>query len=405
MSAAGDTLLIRDVRLIDGRGGEPRSDVSILIENEIFREIREGSIPAPAGARVIDAGGKTALPGLVDMHAHLASGGFDTIGEDFLTYEIGPQKRVLEQMLYWGVTSVCNPVQPLPEGLRLRRESEEVPPTAPRLFVSGPGFTAAGGWAGTKDPTARLEPREPAAARRHVAQLAEAKVDFVKVFYDDMDSAFAGSLPRAEESILTAIVEEAHRFGLRVMVHTYDFERAAEAVRTGTDVLAHSVVTAAVDEDFLEAARRNDLLYLATLSVYHDVFDEEAIRRLAAEDFVRKTVPRRTLETLAPGGPLDAFERMIKQSYIKGQLATIDDNLRRVAAAGIAVGVGPDSGVYGSFPGISVHREMELMVQAGLTPGCVLRAATAVGPKYLGRDDIGSVEAGKAADLVIVAGD
>jgi imidazolonepropionase-like amidohydrolase len=400
-----ETILIRNGRLIDGSGRGPLERVSILIGSGRFREITQREITTPRGVPVIDATGKTILPGLIDMHAHLLSGGFDTISEKSMSYDPADQRRALKQMLYWGVTGVCDPVQPLASGLTLRAQITSGSFPSPRLFISGPGFTAPGGWAGSNHPDARFEPGNMQEARQQIDKLARSKVDFIKIFYDDMSDAFAFPLPKLDKELMRAIISQAHARKIRTMVHVYDTEGHKDAIGAGADIMAHSAITAPVDDGYIQLARKNRTLYLSTLSVYHDVFDEVEIRTLISQDFVRKTVPRKTLATLEPREPLASFEKSIKQEYIKKQLPTIDGNLRRVFEAGIPIAVGPDTGVPGAFPGIAVHREMELMVGAGVPPGAVLVAATKTGAEYLGQSSIGTIERGKRADLLLVNGD
>src|SRR5215470_8471575 len=124
--------------------------------------------------------------------------------------------------------------------------------------------------------------------------------------------------------------------------------------------MAHSAISQPVDDEYLDLARKSKTLYLSTLCVYHDVFDEGAIRELISQEYVKRSVPKKTLDTLTSTEPLNSFEKSIKQESIKNQLATIGANLKKVSDSGIAIGVGPDTGVPGAFPGIAVHREMEL---------------------------------------------
>jgi imidazolonepropionase-like amidohydrolase len=394
-------VLIRGGLLIDGTGREPLEDASILIQNGRIKELQKGLKPVPGESSVIDARGKTILPGLIDMHAHLISGGFDTITNVGIIYDLELSKRLLKQMLYWGVTAVYNPVQPLELGLELRRQAAAGTFLSPRLFISGPAFTAPGGWAGTNDPSARFEPRTTDDVRAQLDRLARAQVDIVKLFYEDMSSAFVHPLPKLEKPLMEAVIREAHRRNLKVMIHAYDNRNHKETMEAGADIMAHSAVTVPVDEEYIALARRNRLLYLATLCVFQDAFDKNSIRELIAKDFVRRTVPQKTLSTLSESGPLDEFEGMIQQANIRQQLPTIRQNLERLCEAGISVGVGPDTGVMGAFPGIAVHREMELMVRAGVPPTAVLVAATRTGAECLNRADFGTVEPGKIADLVI----
>lgn len=399
------SILIKNGRLIDGRGRAPVERASILIEGGRFKEIGGGNTNPPPGAHVLDAEGRTVLPGLIDMHAHLLSGGFDTISEKSMSYDPIEQKRALKQMLYWGVTGVCDPVQPLAAGLSLQAQVAANSFLSPRLFISGPAFTAPGGWAGSNDPQARFEPKSLGEVRRQIDRLADARVNIIKLFYDDMRDAFTSPLPKLNKRLMEEIIVEAHARKLRVMVHVYDTLGHKDAMRAGADIMAHSAITAPIDDEYIELARKNRTLYLSTLSVYHDVFDEKEIRDFIAQDFVQKTVPKKTLDTLRSPEPLNSFEKSIKQDYIKNQLPVILNNLERVFEAGIPVGVGPDTGVPGAFPGIAVHREMELMVKAGVPAADVLVGATRTGAAYLGESSLGTIEVGKAADLTIVKGD
>lgn len=403
-AAATGAVLIRGGRLIDGRGGPPLENASILIENGRFKSIRAGALTAPAGATVVDAAGKTVLPGLVDMHAHLLSGGFDTISEKSMSYDPAEQARALRQMLYWGVTTVYSPVQPLATVLELRAATARSAASMPRLFVSGPGFTAPGGWAGSTDPAARFEPKTAAEAREQVALAARAGIDIFKVFFDDMSHAFVTPLPKLDRALMTAIIAAAHARKRKVMVHAYETANHKAAMRAGAEIMAHSAVTEPIDAEYLDLAAKSRTLYLGTLSVYNDVFDANAIRELAALEAIRTSVPKKTLATLTEGPVLEAFEGSIKGDYFKRQLPTIMANMKRAFEAGIAVGVGPDTGVPGAFPGFAVHREMELMVKAGIPPADVLVAATRTGARYLDQPSLGTIERGKVADAVVVAG-
>ncbi|MBA2526273.1 MAG: amidohydrolase family protein [Pyrinomonadaceae bacterium] len=399
-----DVVLIRNGHLIDGTGKEPNQNTSILIENGKFKEISRGNLRASAGALIIDAAGKTVLPGLIDMHAHLISGGFDTLSEKSMSYDPVEQKRALKQMLYWGVTVVYVPVQPLESGLQLRTQVARGAFPSPRLFISGPGFTAPGGWGGANQPAARIELKDLREIKPQVHRLARAKVDILKLFYDDMTSSFIRPLPKLEKRLMEAVIKEAHARKLKVMVHAYRTEDHKDAIRAGADIMAHSAITDLVDDEYIRLAKKSQTLYLATLSVYHDVFDEKSIREFIGQEFVQKTVPKKTLDTLKAKEPLDSFEKTIKQDFIKKQLSTIGANLKKLSENGIPIGVGPDTGVPGSFPGIAVHREMELMVQSGVTPARVLMAATKTAAEYLGQKSLGTVELGKIADLLVVDG-
>ncbi len=391
-------LLIRGGTIIGG-GSNPPFKADVAIDGDRIVEVRP-RVEAGSEWTVLDAEGKFVVPGFIDLHAHLISGGFDTISDAGMTYDLDVARRVLQQMLYWGVTSVYSPVQPLDFGLQLRKETQAA--TATRLFISGPGFTAPGGWAGANRADARREPQNTAEVERDLDDLADAQVDIVKIFYDDMSCAFRHPLNRLSTPVMQAIVRGAHERDFQVMVHAYAMENHKETMRAGADIMAHSVVTAPVDQEYITLARDHNVMYLGTLSIYHDAFDEISIRNLIVTEPVTRSVPAVTLRTLTYPGPLDEFESMIRQTSIRQQLPVIAANMRRVWEEGIALGVGPDTGVMGAFPGFAVHREMELMAQAGVPTAAVLHAATASAADRLHRANLGRIGIGGIADLVVL---
>ena len=391
-------LLIRGGTIISG-GSNPPFKADVAIGGDHIVEVRP-HLEAGPGWTVIDAAGKFVVPGFIDLHAHLISGGFDTISNAGMTFDLDVARRVLQQMLYWGVTSVYSPVQPLDFGLRLRKETQAT--TATRLFISGPGFTAPGGWAGANLAEARYEPQNAAEAERDLDELADAHIDIVKIFFDDMSCAFRRPLSKLSTPVMQTIVRGAHERGLQVMVHAYALENHKDTMRAGADIMAHSVITAPVDEEYITLAREHNVMYQGTLSIYHDAFDETSIRKLIENEAITRSVPAVTLRTLSYPGPLDEFESMIRQTFIRQQLPVIAANMRKVWEEGIELGVGPDTGVMGAFPGFAVHREMELMAQAGVPTAAVLHAATAAAADRLHRADLGRIEVGGIADLVVL---
>lgn len=401
----GRRIAIRGARIIDCTGRPPRDRQTILIEDDRIVAILPSDHDQGIDAQRVDATGKTVVPGLIDMHAHLLSGGFDTVVDTGASYEQPSQRRALAQMLYWGVTSCHFSVQPLANLAWLRAGLSSGDIAGPKLYLSGPGVTAPKGWAGSNLPDARLELARVEDVPAAIARLAEHGVDFVKIFYDDMCCAFHHAMPKLNRPVMQAVIREAHRHGLPVAVHVYELDGHREVLEAGGDLLYHSAVTGAIDERYVALARASGSAYIATLSIYNDTYDPDAVRAWSASPEVQATVPSVTLDTLGAGGPLDAFESFTKRDAMRRNLPTIMDNLRRIHEAGIPFAVGPDTGVPGVFPGISVHREMELMVKAGVPPADVLEAATRQAAALLGDPLAGTIERGKRANLLLLDAD
>lgn len=401
----GRRVAIHDARVIDCTGRPPQDRRTLLIEDDRIVAILASEHDQGIDALRIDAAGRTVIPGLIDMHAHLLSGGFDTVVDTGASYGELTQRRALAQMLYWGVTSCHFSVQPLTNVRWLRAGLSSGDIAGPRLYLSGPGVTAPRGWAGSNLPDARLELDSVDDVPSAIGRLAEHGVDFIKIFYDDMCCAFHRAMPKLNRTVMQAVIREAHRHGLPVAVHVYELDGHLEVLEAGGDLLYHSAVTGAIDDRYIRLARASGSAYIATLSIYNDTYDPDAVRAWSASPEVQATVPSITLDTLGAGGPLDAFESFTKRDAMRRNLPTIMDNLRRIHEAGVPFAVGPDTGVPGVFPGISVHREMELMVKAGVPPANVLQAATRQAAALLGDPLAGTIERGKRADFLLLDAD
>jgi imidazolonepropionase-like amidohydrolase len=242
-----------------------------------------------------------------------------------------------------------------------------------------------------------------ALVRRELAR----KPDYIKVWFihrpgDDL---------AAQEAIVRATAEAAHGAGVRLAVHATELVTAKAALRAGADFLVHSVDDAPVDDEFLALARRNHALYCPTLFVIMGY-------RYALSNTWRATDDERRLADPQIIEAMDDLDRipkaMIPERVAKlmahppkvAPSAIAMRNLVAVRDAGIPIAMGTDAGNIGTLHGPSIFREMALMAQAGLTPLEVLRSATVGGARAMGMErEIGTVAAGKRADLVILDAD
>lgn len=396
---------LHGLRLIDGTGRPARDNQMVVVANGLIEAVASDPGMDVAEANNLWLHGKIMIPGLIDMHAHLLTGGFDSIVNASASYDRDIQERVLNQMLYWGVTGCHYSVQPVDNGLALRASLADGSIKGPRLWIAGPGVTAPNGWAGSNDPSARLELDDENAVAPAIAALADRGIDFVKVFYDDMCCAFHAAMPKLKRPVMEKVIAEAHRHSLPVSVHVYELNGHFDILAAGGDILYHSAVTGPIDQRYLDKAHAMGAAYVATLSIYNDTYNPEAVRAWAAQACVQESVARKTLATLAPGGPLDDFESFTRRENMAGHLPTIMQNVARIAESGLRFAVGPDTGVPGVFPGLSVHREMALMAQAGIPPLQILKAATSNAAEILGASDIGAIMVGKSADFLLLDDD
>jgi imidazolonepropionase-like amidohydrolase len=384
-------LLLRGGTIIDPGSGTVVSNAAVLIRNgRIAAAGPLASVAAPGDARTMDVSGRFIIPGIIDAHIH--------IGSD-------DPRLGIAVFLPWGVTTVLNAGQwdSIATYKRLATSSDTTP--VPRYFSVGSPFTAKGGW-GDFGPATHV-PASAAEARAEVRAARAGGADAIKVIYDDMSWATSHAMPMLRRDLLAAIVAEAHRLGLRVLVHAPLLDRAKEALRAGADALAHGVISGRVDQEFLRLMQRNRAYYIVTFAQFEAGGNRAAwIRRLREFDQHHR-VPAAVFDSLVtPKAEAGFRARWDRKGSVAAQLPILRANLRRVAKAGIPIVIGTDAFVPPLVAGLSAQLELVMHEEAGLAPMAVLRAATANGAAFLGRErELGAVRSGYLADLLVLGAD
>lgn len=372
-------LLLRSVRVIDGRGNAPSAPADVLIaDGRIARVASAGSIAAPAGARVIDGLGRTLLPGLLDAHTHHTEGG-----------------PVSPGYAYHGVLAIRD-VGTGVEWMQAQRERAEMGGAfAPRIFLSGGMLVSDLGQG--YEPTLRdhreVAVTDSAAVAAHVAALAAAGSDVLKFNIRDARleasaarTAHALGLPLTSHylfaSTFAAGLEGKEHIGLYAgTTHDWRQDLVAMTRAAGTCVTPTLLVTPAFDAQGRSPEFPLDSSYFA----------EPATLAFVSPEVLEW--PRALFRTAPPPARVAAATRRL----LGGQRS-----VRRLHAAGVPVMGGTDTGI----PGLDLHLELELLVKSGLTPLEAIRAVTATPARCLGVDHaLGTIEAGKLADLILVDGD
>lgn len=410
---------ITGATLVNSNGKAPVADALILIHNgRILRVGSRQSVSIPAGAVIIDARGKWIIPGLVDSHVHFfQSGGLYTRPDGVDLQKIVPYEKETESIktdlndtfaryLRSGITSVVDVGGPFWNfDVRAAAEKTEI---APRVAIAGPLISTYKPpvLSDGADPSI-IKANTPEEARELVRKQAEKKVDLIKIWF----VVLPNETPEKHLPIVQAVMDESRRHNLRVAVHATELETARLAVKEGAGILVHSVEDKPVDADFIRLLKEKNVIITPTLSVYlgySKTFTQQH-DFTAAEFQIANPYVMSSLFDL----------RHISAENIPPRLKTVLDNpkplpppgaefpnLKTLQAAGVTIAAGTDAGNIGTLHGASIFREMKMMVDAGLTPSQVLLAATLNGAKLMGREkDLGSIEEGKLADMVVLNSD
>ncbi|MDE0081161.1 MAG: amidohydrolase family protein [Gammaproteobacteria bacterium] len=354
--ASGATVF-EGARLITGTGGAPVEDAVFVVEDGRFTAVGpSGAVEIPEGAARVDLAGKTVVPAFVNAHMHLPSGRDELV-------------LALRHNAYYGASAVVS----------LGSDAGDVPfqvrneaiPGAARFLTAGRGITRPE--PGRSDVPFWIETAEE--GRAAIRELAAQEVDIVKIWVDDR----GGQYEKLTPEMYAAIIDEAHRSGLTVAAHIFNLEDAKGLLRAGIDAFAHGVRDRDVDEEFLALAG-SGLVYVPNLP------DPGVARDLGWLDGTVPPAVLAEMQAAATDRPEAADAYGIQAR-----------NLVRAAGAGITIAFGTDGG-----SPWALHLEMEDMVRAGLSPEEVIVAATRTSAEFLGLTDLGTVEAGKSADFVVL---
>ncbi|MBB4153844.1 imidazolonepropionase-like amidohydrolase [Sphingomonas jinjuensis] len=382
---ASDAILIRSARVFDGTGA-PAQTADVLVEGD--RIVAVGPhLVKPRGAHTIDARGLTLLPGLHDLHTHLRSPAF--AAPDDLA-------KAYAQYLLAGVTSVndYSLSGEMIEPIRAMTASGQV--VAPhlelavRLGVPG-GHGTEFGWGSYFT----LEAATPRAAHAAIKAALAYRPDVIKVFADGWRYDRSPDLNSMNEPTLAAIVTDAHAVNTPVITHTVTLEGAKVAAAAGVDAVGHGVGDAGIDDELIALMRAHRTGYVATLVVYEPQQD----RTFLPTEWRDLRAPERAREQARMDAPIAAIPALEEKRW-----QIMRDNIARLKAAGIPIGIGTDAGIGGVYHGTSTIREIRLLTQLGLTPAEALAAATSVSARLIGSTDHGRIAPGQRADLVLTGG-
>lgn len=381
-------LILTNGRLIDGTGRSPIDKMAIIIEDNRIKSVEKTST-YPDETNVIELHGLTVMPGLIDCHLHLGGLTVDQPGRaigkisfrDMASFFLDYSRNYAHRRslaIENGVTTIRSAGDHYPHIIRLRDKIASSKLSGPRIFAPGPTITAPGGHpAGTiykgnryiiENATRQIA--DVNSAREEVKRLAEGGVDCIKAIYSDINPMdMTHKVPRLSLDVLTALADEAHQHNLRLMVHTGTPQESMDAVKAGADSIEHGILPGADSVEF------ND-------------------------DLIKLMLDKGTYFV-----PTLAIAWAYKDAYPE-VFAGLKRTFKKLYDAGVKIAAGTDSGTPGVVIGKGLHKELELMVEAGISPMEAIMTGTKNTADILGKlSELGTIEPGKLADIIAVSGD
>ena len=381
-------LTLTNGRLIDGTGRDPIEKLAIIIDGNRIKSV-EAVNSYPDKTSLVDLRGLTVMPGLIDCHLHLGGLTVDQPGK-----AIGKVSFIDMASFFWdyfrnyahrrrlaidnGVTTIRSAGDHYPHIIRLRDKIAAGKLLGPRIFAPGPTITAPGGHpAGTiykgnryiiENATRQLA--DVNIAREEVRRLVEGGVDCIKAIYSDINPMdITHKVSRLSLDVLEVLADEAHQHNLRLMVHTGSPKETMDAVKAGADSIEHGILPGGdsfeFNDDLIKMMLDKGTYFVPTLAIawaYKDAYP-------------------------------DVFSGLKKV-------------FKKLHSAGVNIAAGTDSGTPGVVIGKGLHKELELMVEAGISPMEAIVAGTRNAANNLGKgSELGTIEPGKLADIIAVSGD
>jgi imidazolonepropionase-like amidohydrolase len=369
------------LRVIDGTDKPPIDNATLIVRDGRVVAVAAGA-QVPAGARVVSLAGKTVIPGLVNAHGHVG----DTAGLQGGRYSAENVMRDLRLYAAYGVTTVVSLGGDQAPAFAARDAQRTPSLDRARIFAAGPV----------------LAPKTPEEARQLVADDQAMKVDIVKIRVDDN----LGTTPKMAPEVYRAVIDEAHKRGLRVAVHLFYLADAKSVLEAGADFVAHSIRDAEVDDEVISALKKRSVCYCPTLMREVSTFVYGSTPAFFSDPFFLKHADPQVIAALKEPQRQEAMRTSSSAQRYKTALEVAKRNLKKLSDAGVTIAMGTDTGPPARFQGYFEQMELELMAKSGLTPRQVLAASTRDAARCMKLDrELGTLEPGKWADFVVLDAD
>jgi len=377
-SANEGSIAFIGARIIDGTIADPIEDGVVVITDGRIQTVGPRSdVTVPDEAQIIDVAGKTIMPGLINAHGHVGG----TLGLEGGHYNTDNLLRQLGLYARYGVTTVNSLGGDEEQGFALRNSQFDQNLDRARIYVAG---------------SVVLGDTE-ADVRAEVNRNADMGANFIKVRIDD-ELGTAEKMPR---NIFDALVDQAHIRRLPVAAHLFYLDDAKYILNSGADLLAHSVRDLPVDDEFIDLINSKGVCYIPTLTREVSTFIYESEPEFFSDPYFIKEAESAILEQLKSPERQTRMQNSRAAGY-KIALEVAMANIKALNDGDVRIAMGTDTGPPARFQGYFEHMEMQMMVDAGMSPIEAIRASTGVAADCIGMGDIGTLEPGKWADLIVL---
>src|SRR5579864_6268468 len=392
-------VVLKGARLIDGTGRPAIENSVLVIEGDrVVAAGKAGAVSIPKDAVVQDLSGKTIMPALINLHGHLglSSNGADAIPGHYTQENVVKQ---LNKYLSYGVATVASFGQDEDAIFSVRDGQHAGNVGGARVYTAGHGFLEYTGKSYPND--SRYRPQTADEARADVRELAVHHPDYIKMWVDDG----LGHGTKMQPAVYQAIIDEAHKQHIRVFAHEFYLGDAKSLLAAGLDGFAHSIRDQPVDDDLMKTMKARNVFLIPTLVRDEVLFAYADNLPWLNDPFFLAGLEPGALAIIRSPENIDKGRKDPDIAKYRAGLQMGKKNLKTLSDAGAKIAFGTDSGIPTRFPGYFEHRELQLMVEAGLTPMQAIVAATGTNAEILGgAKEFGTLQPGRKADFMVLDG-
>ncbi len=393
--STSDTSFFYGGRFIPGDGSPVIEDASFIVMNGKFTSIgKKGEVTPPKGSARIELTGRTVTPVFIDLQAQPGMNNGAQYGSK--NYNRDSMTADLARYEYYGVMAVLTGGTDSGDlAASVRDELKQGKIKGARLYSAGRGIAAKGGGPqALSDSTIFVS--NATDARRAVSDLAEQKVDAIKLWMDDGN----GKGAKLKSDAFTSAIGEAHKRNLKVVAEVFDLADAKDLVNAGVDGLVNSIRDRDVDDALIAAMKEKNVFLSPALTANEAKFIYADKPDWLGEQTMREVYPARLSGYLMDDFVVNRFKRNAELPAYRQAYATAVKNLKKLADGGVKIALGTNSGAADTYPGYFDLRELIAMADAGMQPMDVIKAATSVPAAALGISDLGTLAVGKTADFL-----